>query len=115
MWVSCSFGFKWVGWMFGPQPSRPTTSISGSFQWPGTGRGVDAQLQPFAVDVVRKRPHVSEPLIRLDLAGGVPPRLPGVVNIDVLVAVGGELAPHHPVRGRAHLRRVHGAGPDVPG
>ena len=35
MWVICSFGVSLVGCSDGPQPTLPTTSMSGSFQWPG--------------------------------------------------------------------------------
>ena len=35
MCVYCSSGVRCVGCSFGPQPTWPTTSMSGSFQWPG--------------------------------------------------------------------------------
>ncbi len=34
MCVTCSFGVSFVG-CGRPQPTSPTTSMSGSFQWPG--------------------------------------------------------------------------------
>src|SRR5262249_243537 len=37
MCVICSFRESRVGCTFGPQPARPTTSMSGSFRWPGPG------------------------------------------------------------------------------
>ena len=30
----CSFGVRWVGCGL-PKPTQPTSSMSGSFQWPG--------------------------------------------------------------------------------
>jgi len=35
MCVTCSSGVRFVLWRLGPQPTLPTTSMSGSFQWPG--------------------------------------------------------------------------------
>ncbi len=35
IWVYCSSGVRPVGCSFGPHPTIPTTSMSGSFQWPG--------------------------------------------------------------------------------
>ena len=39
MWVYCSSGVSCVGCRVGPQPTQPTTSMSGSFQRPGPAYG----------------------------------------------------------------------------
>ena len=66
------------------------------------GRGVDAQLQSTAVNVVRERLHVGKLGVGDDVALGVAPTLPGVVDVNENIAGRGHAAGHYCVRGLAH-------------
>ena len=78
-------------------------------------RGVDADLQALAVDVVGEGLHVGELLVRLQHAVRVALPFPAVVDVDELVAVRREAARDHGIRGGPHLRVVDRSAPDVPG
>src|SRR2546422_6377975 len=61
--VICSLGVSRVGWIFGPQPTLPTTSMSGSFQCPGPAYfSCPLSLKP----ILDKLIHVSvmSPVVR---------------------------------------------------
>ncbi len=67
MWVYCSLAVKRVGCSFGPQPTQPTTNISGSFQLPGLACGAGKfwekpmllKLSPGIFDVAGGTPKVA--------------------------------------------------------
>ena len=77
--------------------------------WPR--RGINADLESFAVDVVGEGFHVGEFLVRRDLAVRVARAFPGVVDVDVRVALCGEPARYERVRGGADPRIVDHARP----
>ena len=78
----------------------------------GAGRGIRSQFQPLAVDIVGQGLHVGKAAIALDFALGVARGGPGVVDVDVLEAVGGEAELDHGVGGGPHLFVRDHAGPD---
>ena len=78
------------------------------------GRGVKADLQALAVDVIGQRLHVGELLVGKHVAVRVPPGFPAVVNVDVGPAVVDQAAGHHRVRRGAHVRLVDVAAETIP-
>src|SRR6267378_3278273 len=52
----------------------------------GTGGRVDANFQPFAVDVIGQSFHVREFLVGGDVAASIAAGFPGVVDVDVDIA-----------------------------
>src|SRR5207244_7018766 len=83
--------------------------------------GIDPRLEALAVDVVHETFHVRKLLVREDLPVRIAPRggvvgsvralvpagLPRVVDVDVRVALRGEAAADHAIRGSAHMIRRH--------
>ena len=80
----------------------------------GSGRGIDADLETLAVDVIGQRFHVGEFLIASDIALGVAIGFPGVVDIDVLIAGGLHAVGRHGVGDGADGLVVDTAGELVP-
>src|SRR5262249_9469660 len=73
----------------------------------GAGRGVYAELETLAVNVIGERFHVAKLLVGLNLSALIALRFPGVINVDVLIAVRGESAFDHRISRRAHFCGIY--------
>src|SRR5207249_3390275 len=78
------------------------------------GGRIQANLQTLAVDVISEPFHVWKLLVRGDLAVRIARPLPGIVDVDELIALTRETGAHHGVGRGAHFVRVDRAAPDVP-
>ena len=77
-------------------------------------RGIDANLQPFGVDIIRQRFHVGELRIRVQHSVRDALTLPGVVDIHVDVARVFHAGGDELVGGGADVLVAHLSGKEVP-
>ena len=80
----------------------------------GSGRGIDADFQPLAMDITGEGFHAGKLRVGLNDPGGIAARFPGIIDVDILEPVRGQTGGDQLVGSIADFLRVDYPGPDVP-